>query len=132
MPASKRNISPTKPARRGRPAKTNPVRVTPAMARAAAKAMDWSKFDAMTDADIAKQVASNPDAAPLPVNVADIRKRTGLDQAAFARLFAIPLGTLRNWEQWRRTPEGPARALLRIIDHDPVLAMKALRGAPLT
>lgn len=103
------------------------MKVTPASARAAAKSMDWRAFDAMSDDDIAAQVKSNPDAAPLPVDVAAIRNKTGLDQAAFARLFAISLGTLRNWEQYRRKPEGPARALLKIIDHDPARAMKALQ-----
>ncbi len=127
MAMSKRSTSEVKTSTRGRPRKSDIVSVTPAMARAAAKAMDWSAFDAMNDKDITAQIKSNPDAAPLPVDVAAIRKKTGLDQAAFARLFAIPLGTLRNWEQYRRKPEGPARALLKIIDHDPVKAIKALQ-----
>ena len=127
MPASKRSISDVKKSPRGRPPKEDRVAISPAMARAAAKAMDWATFDAIEDDAIAMQVASNPDAAPLPIDVAAIRKKTGLDQASFSRLFAIPLGTLRNWEQYRRKPEGPARALLRIIDHEPARAMKALR-----
>jgi putative transcriptional regulator len=90
--------------------------------------MDWQAFDAMSDDQIAAQVADNPDAAPLPLDVAGIRKRTGLNQAQFAIVFAIPIGTLRNWEQYRRQPEGPARTLLRIIGHDPIAALRALRG----
>lgn len=127
MAASNRSTSQNDKRLRGRPRANASVRVTPALARAAAKATDWTAFDAMTDSEIQQQVLENPDAAPLPVDVAAIRRKTGLDQAAFARLFAIPLGTLRNWEQYRRRPEGPARALLKIIDHDPVRAMKALR-----
>ena len=58
-----------------------------------------------------------------------MRRRTGLTQAAFARRFGLPLGTLRNWEQGIRTPQGPARALLRVIDAKPEAALRALGKA---
>lgn len=62
------------------------------------------------------------------VDVKKIRKKTGLSQPKFAALFHIPVGTLRNWEQGRRHPEGPAIALLHIIDKEPETALRALHG----
>lgn len=58
--------------------------------------------------------------------VKDIRAKTGLSQAKFARLLDVDVGTLRNWEQGRRAPTGPAKALLRAIEHDPKSVLKAL------
>ena len=55
-----------------------------------------------------------------------IRERTSLSQSEFARLIGVSVKTLQNWEQRRRRPTGPAAALLSIIEHDPVLAMKAI------
>lgn len=62
------------------------------------------------------------------IDVKTIRKKTGLSQPNFAALFMIPVGTLRNWEQGRRHPEGPAIALLHIIDKEPQTAVRALHG----
>ncbi len=62
-----------------------------------------------------------------PVDVAAIRAKTGLSQERFARAFQISPHTLRNWEQGRRLPEGPARALLMAIKRDPKAIMRALR-----
>ena len=61
-----------------------------------------------------------------PLDVASIRAKTGLSQDRFARAFRISPHTLRNWEQGRRVPEGPARALLLAIDRDPKGLMRAL------
>jgi len=61
-------------------------------------------------------------------DVKEIRRKTGLSQPKFADIFHIPVGTLRNWEQGRRHPEGPAVALLKIIDADPETAVRALHG----
>lgn len=62
--------------------------------------------------------------------VREIRESTGLSQERFARLCHISVGTLRNWEQGRRRPEGPAAALLTAIWNDPdnVLAALNLRN----
>ena len=60
----------------------------------------------------------------LPVK--EIRKATGLTQAKFAALIDVQLGTLRNWEQGRRDPTGPAKALLKAIHNDPVNVLNAL------
>ena len=55
-----------------------------------------------------------------------IRAATGLSQSKFAELLSIEVSTLRNWEQARRDPTGPARALLRAIRNDPVAVIRAL------
>ena len=101
---------------------------------------DWARVDAMTDADIARAVAADPDAAPLltdeplarmrpvwPNDIAATRRRLGLSQTEFAAWFGISPGTLRNWEQGRRVPEGPARVLLRVIESDPDAVRRAIR-----
>jgi putative transcriptional regulator len=67
-------------------------------------------------------------AAPEPVDAREIRRLTGLSQAQFAELLGIELATLRNWEQGRRLPTGPARALLRAIRSNPIEVIKALSG----
>ena len=51
---------------------------------------------------------------------------TGLSQVKFAELLSIEVATLRNWEQGRRDPTGPARALLRAIRNNPIEVIKAL------
>ena len=60
------------------------------------------------------------------VQVKKIRQATGLSQAMFAKRIDVAVGTLRNWEQGRREPEGPARALLRAINNDPEHVLAAL------
>ncbi|MCS3601439.1 putative transcriptional regulator [Buttiauxella sp. BIGb0471] len=55
-----------------------------------------------------------------------IRQATGLSQAGFARLISVSVDTLKNWEQGRREPTGPAKALLRAIENDPVHVILAL------
>ena len=62
------------------------------------------------------------------MRVKEIRKATGLTQAKFAALIDVQLGTLRNWEQGRRDPTGPAKALLKAIHNDPVHVLNALAG----
>lgn len=59
-------------------------------------------------------------------DVKRIRRASGLSQAKFARLIHVELGTLRNWEQGRRTPTGPAQVLLRAIEKDPVAVISAI------
>jgi putative transcriptional regulator len=55
-----------------------------------------------------------------------IRQATGLSQAKLARLIDVPITTLQNWEQGRREPSGPARALLRALERDPEHVLRAL------
>jgi putative transcriptional regulator len=66
-----------------------------------------------------------PDASA-DIDVRKIRAVTGLSQAKFAELLSIEVATLRNWEQGRREPTGPARALLRAIRNNPIEVIKAL------
>jgi putative transcriptional regulator len=58
-----------------------------------------------------------------------VRARCGLTQAAFADKIEVPLETVRNWEQGKRSPRGPARALLKLIDRAPDTAFAALGGS---
>jgi len=60
------------------------------------------------------------------VQVRKVRAVTGLSQAKFAMLIDVPVGTLRNWEQGRRDPTGPAKVLLRAIHNDPEHVLGAL------
>jgi len=59
-------------------------------------------------------------------SIKTLRARLELSQARFAALLDIDLGTLRNWEQGRREPTGPAKALLRAIRNDPKAVLSAL------
>ena len=61
-------------------------------------------------------------------DVKRIRNATGLSQARFATLLQVEIGTLRNWEQGRREPTGPARALLHAVERNPRAVLKALNG----
>jgi putative transcriptional regulator len=49
---------------------------------------------------------------PSPASVKKARSALGLSQSQFAQMIGVSVATLRNWEQGRRVPEGPARALL--------------------
>jgi putative transcriptional regulator len=60
------------------------------------------------------------------VDVSAVRAKLGLSQEDFAAAFGVSLGTVRNWEQGRRRPEGPARALLVVINKAPKTVMDAL------
>jgi DNA-binding transcriptional regulator YiaG len=62
-------------------------------------------------------------------DVAALRRFVGLTQAQFARAMGISVHTLRNWEQGRRTPEGPAVALLRIAARHPRILRENLSSA---
>ncbi len=57
-----------------------------------------------------------------------VRARCGLTQAAFAQRIEVPIETVRNWEQGKRAPRGPARALLKVIAQSPDAAFAALGG----
>ena len=55
-----------------------------------------------------------------------VRARTKLTQVQFAARIGVPIETVRNWEQGKRSPRGPARALLRVIERAPDVAFAAL------
>jgi putative transcriptional regulator len=65
---------------------------------------------------------------PVPphIDVKQVRRKLGLSQNDFAETFGINAATLRNWEQGRRQPEGPARVLLTIIDREPAAVRRVL------
>ena len=56
-----------------------------------------------------------------------VRRQTGLSQSAFAERIGVPIDTIRNWEQGKRLPAGPAKALLKIIHRAPEAALAALK-----
>ncbi|WP_405225491.1 helix-turn-helix domain-containing protein [Lentisalinibacter sediminis] len=62
-------------------------------------------------------------------DIAALRRFVGLSQAEFARAMEISVHTLRNWEQGRRKPEGPALALLRIAARHPRIIRENLVSA---
>ena len=61
-----------------------------------------------------------------PIIVKRIRMKLHASQVAFAHMIGVSVDTLQNWEQGRRRPEGPALALLRIVEADPEIVMKTL------
>jgi putative transcriptional regulator len=63
------------------------------------------------------------------LGIKELRARTELSQSKFAAVLGVELSTLRNWEQGRRVPTGPARALLRAIRNDPQNVIRALAPA---
>jgi putative transcriptional regulator len=64
-----------------------------------------------------------------PQDVKSVRARLSKSQPAFALMIGVSVATLRNWEQGRRTPDGPALALLRVASVAPKAVEKALKGA---
>jgi len=102
----------------------------------AAHEPDWAVLKSLSDEESSAQIAANPDAAPdvsdWPLGRADlvdvraIRAKLGMSQERFARTFGITLAALRDWEQRRRAPRGPARTLLQIIDREPDAARRAM------
>ena len=101
---------------------------------------DWTRADAMTEAEIHAAALSDPDAQPLtPERLARmkrtpqariIRRALGLSQEEFAARFHIPLGALRDWEQGRKDPDTAARAYLRVIGHNPAAVTEPCSRQP--
>jgi putative transcriptional regulator len=67
--------------------------------------------------------------APAAPAVRDLRRRARLTQQQFAARLGVPVETIRNWEQGKRMPRGPARALLAVIAHAPETVFAALARA---
>lgn len=97
---------------------------------------DWTRFDAMTEAEHHAAAVQDPDTQPLrpedmkhlkrTPQVKIIRRALGLSQEEFAARFQIPLGTLRDWEQNRKAPDAAARAYLVVIARNPSAVNEAL------
>ncbi|MDR3553393.1 MAG: helix-turn-helix domain-containing protein [Syntrophobacteraceae bacterium] len=94
----------------------------------------------MTEEDIEKAAAADPDARPMTSEewqaarrvprTKSLRRILNLTQQEFATRYHIPLGTLRDWEQGRSEPDQPARAYLRVIARDPEGVRRALQEGP--
>lgn len=103
-----------------------------------AKKTDWTRFDAMTEAQRHQAALNDPDAQPLTEQDLSRMKRTpqakiirralGLSQEDFAARYHIPLGTLRDWEQGRVEPDRAARAYLMVIAREPETVREALKA----
>lgn len=63
-----------------------------------------------------------------PEDVKAVRASLGASQSEFALMIGVSVATLQNWEQGRRTPDGPARALLRVAARNPKAVADALHG----
>jgi len=61
------------------------------------------------------------------IDVAEVRAKTGLSQAEFARSIGVAKGTLLNWEHGRRSPTGPAQVLLALISKQPSVVQDFLK-----
>jgi putative transcriptional regulator len=101
---------------------------------------DWSRFDAITDEDAEYNALMDPEEESFLthrdreiknrlVDPKKIRRRLKLTQVAFAERYAIPLGTLRDWERRARFPDSAARAYLQVISEDPEGVAKLLAKA---
>ncbi len=64
---------------------------------------------------------------PETIDVKAIREKTGMSQQRFCATFGISLGTLHHWEQGLRSPRGPARVLLKVVNHIPSAVIQAIR-----
>jgi putative transcriptional regulator len=62
------------------------------------------------------------------VDVKALRERLGLTQNEFSGMIGVSIKTLQNWEQGRREPEGPAKALLRVVEKEPQAVLNALHA----
>lgn len=63
---------------------------------------------------------------PPAIDVAAIREKSGLSQAKFADCVGVSVSTLRNWEQGRRAPDGPARVLIAMLAKNPQIVEQTL------
>lgn len=105
--------------------------------QARANQTDWSRLDAMSEAQRHQAALNDPDAQPLSEDDLSRMKRTpqakiirralGLSQEDFATRYHIPLGTLRDWEQGRVEPDQAARAYLMVIAREPETVREALK-----
>ena len=63
-----------------------------------------------------------------PPEIKTVRKKLNVPQNEFALMIGVSVRTLQNWEQGRRKPEGPAKALLRIASRNPGAVLDALHA----
>lgn len=102
--------------------------------------MDWAAFDALSEEEVMAAALSDPDAQPITAEdyrrmkrrarCYVIRRTLRMTQEQFAEAFRIPVGTIRDWEQWRTEPDQAAKAYLKVIAVNPQYVMKALDHVP--
>ncbi|MDJ0762887.1 MAG: NadS family protein [Myxococcota bacterium] len=63
-----------------------------------------------------------------PPDIKTVREKLNVSQSEFALMIGVSIRTLQNWEQGRRKPEGPAKALLRIASRNPRAVLDALHA----
>jgi putative transcriptional regulator len=90
---------------------------------------DGQEFPLAPAMPVAPVDAVAPADAALPA-VRDLRRRAQLTQTEFAAKLGVPVETIRNWEQGKRAPRGPARALLAVIARAPDTVFAALATEP--
>ncbi len=104
--------------------------------------VDWARVSRTTDRQIAAQIKTDKDTAPIftdaelkrarrviPASsrgVKALRARLGLSQQQFADRYGFSVETIRNYEQGHRQPTGPARVLLQVIASEPDAVTRAL------
>lgn len=112
---------------------------------AKAAPIDWAKVDSTSEGEIGRQMREDDTrtpsdrewgkmrdhghvrlVAPERVDVRAIRAKLKLSQSEFAARFGFTPASVRQWEQGRRYPHGPARVLLTIIDREPNAVRRAL------
>ncbi len=91
--------------------------------------VDYQILDSTTESQLADQqkiddAEAMKDSAKFARRV---RKRLGLTQEEFSIRIEVPINTISNWEQGKRSPTGAAKALLRVLDKSPESALLALR-----
>jgi putative transcriptional regulator len=77
-----------------------------------------------------ERAVAAPAEVETPPAVRDLRRRARLTQLEFAAKLGVPVETIRNWEQGKRMPRGPARALLAVFAHAPDAVFAALATDP--
>lgn len=121
--------------------------IAPEMAQEIIDSVDWERIDAMTDEDIKRQIAENPDAAPLPTakmrlvwrmkspristkyKVRLLRRALKLTRTEFGSAFGIPERTLQHWEQGTREPDEASLSYLAVIAEMPERVRKVHRSS---
>jgi putative transcriptional regulator len=108
----------------------NPPRLTPEQE---------ARQAAMTEEEIEAAALADPDNPPLTEDEIEcgifsrrirlLRERLGLSQADFAERFWLPIGSVRDWEQGRRTPDAAAKAYITVIERDAEAVTRALEHA---
>jgi len=118
--------------------RNNAVRVRAHDVATAIKQADWRRIDKLRDRDIARTIKDDPDTLeldprrpvdvvlPATVDVAAVRRRLRLTQAAFAGRIGVSTRLVSDWEQGRQKPTSAARALLLILDELGAIALEAL------